>query len=94
MSNPQVTIGKIEAKNGNVDDKLHLNSGDGILLAHGHTDLLLLSSKGQPTDGGGQSLRGWGRGRLLFSIDEGTKDDMASKEELLFSIDDVDWLGR
>jgi hypothetical protein len=31
---------------------------------------------------------------LLFSIDEGTKDDMASKEELLFSIDDVDWLGR
>jgi hypothetical protein len=55
-----VIIGKIEAMNGNVDDNLHLNSGDGTLLSRDHTDLMLLASKGQPTDGGGQSFGGRG----------------------------------
>jgi hypothetical protein len=57
--NEQVTIVKIEAIKGNVDDNPYQNSGNGgggALVARDHASLLLLAAKAQHSDSSGQSL--------------------------------------
>jgi hypothetical protein len=54
-----VTIVKIEAIKGNVDDNPYQNSGNGgggALVARDHASLLLLAAKAQHSDSSGQSL--------------------------------------